>query len=123
MPLYFTFVKDIKDGQMRMVEIDRHLRIGGKEFRQQGRVVQHAEGDGCGQPHQPARHRCLRQCGVLDCFALGEDVRGASRRDVRLMSRASSRASILLTAFETVALESLSSAAAPAKERSSTTLA
>jgi hypothetical protein len=47
----------------------------------------------------------------------------ANRRDVRLMSRAPSRASILLTAFETVALESLSSAAAPAKERSSTTLA
>ena len=39
------------------------------------------------------------------------------------MSRAPSRASILLTAFETVALESFSSAAAPAKERSSTTLA
>ena len=34
------------------------------------------------------------------------------------MSRAPSRASILLTAFETVAFESFSSAAAPAKERS-----
>jgi hypothetical protein len=40
-----------------------------------------------------------------------------------LISRAPSRASIRLTAFETVALESFSSAAAPAKERVSTTLA
>ena len=39
------------------------------------------------------------------------------------MSRAPSRASILLTAFETVALESFSSAAAPAKEWDSTILA
>ena len=39
------------------------------------------------------------------------------------MSRAPSRFSILLTALETVALESFSSAAAPAKERISTTLA
>ena len=45
------------------------------------------------------------------------------RRDVRLISRAPKRASILLTAFETVALESFSSVAAPAKERASTTLA
>jgi hypothetical protein len=39
------------------------------------------------------------------------------------MSRAPSRRSILLTALETVALDSFNSAAAPAKERSSTTLA
>ena len=39
------------------------------------------------------------------------------------MSRAPSRASIRLTALETVALDSFSSAAAPAKERSSMTLA
>ncbi len=39
------------------------------------------------------------------------------------MSRAPSRASILLTALETVAFERLSSAAAPAKERISTTFA
>jgi hypothetical protein len=45
------------------------------------------------------------------------------RRDVRLMSRAPSRASILLMAFEIAALESFSSAAGPAKERPSTTLA
>jgi hypothetical protein len=42
---------------------------------------------------------------------------------VRAAATCGSRASILLTAFETVALESFSSAAAPAKERSSTTLA
>ena len=47
----------------------------------------------------------------------------AKRRDVRLMSRVPNLASILLTALETVALESFSSAAAPAKERISTTLA
>jgi hypothetical protein len=47
----------------------------------------------------------------------------ASRRDVRLMSRAPSRFSSLLTALETVPFESFSSAAAPAKERISTTLA
>jgi hypothetical protein len=47
----------------------------------------------------------------------------ASRRDVRLSSRAPSLASSLLTAFETVALESFSSVAAAAKERVSTTLA
>jgi hypothetical protein len=39
------------------------------------------------------------------------------------MSRAPSRFSILLTALETVALESFSSAVAPANERISTTLA
>ena len=60
------------------VEIDRYLRIGGKEFRQQGRDVQQPEGHGCCQPHQPARHRCLRQRGVFGCFALSEDVRGAA---------------------------------------------
>jgi hypothetical protein len=42
---------------------------------------------------------------------------------VRLISRAPSRASSLLTAFETVALESFSSAAAWLKERNSTTFA
>src|SRR5882762_3634107 len=47
----------------------------------------------------------------------------AKRRDERLISRPPSRASILLTALETVAFESLSSAAAPAKERISTTFA
>jgi hypothetical protein len=42
---------------------------------------------------------------------------------VRTIKRAPSRDSILLTAFDTVALESLSSAAASAKERHSATLA
>ena len=60
---------------LAQVEIDGYLGITGKEFRQQGRQVEHPEGHGCGQPHQPARHRCSRQCGVLGCFALGENVR------------------------------------------------
>src|SRR5258708_2203406 len=47
----------------------------------------------------------------------------AIRRDVRLNNRVLSFASTLLTAFETVALESFSSAAAAAKERVSATFA
>src|SRR5260370_19981608 len=47
----------------------------------------------------------------------------AIRRDVRLNNRVLSFASTLLTAFETVALDSFSSAAAPAKERVSATFA
>jgi len=61
------------------------------------------------------------------CAARLESCRPASvnaiRRDVRLNSRAPSLASTLLTAFETVALESFNSSAAAAKERISTTLA
>ena len=57
------------------VEIDRYLRKGGKEFRQQRRHMQQPERHGCCQPHQPTRHRCLRPCGVFGCFALSEDVR------------------------------------------------
>ena len=59
-----------------------------------------------------------RMCAARPASCLPASV-SASRREVPLMSRAPSRASILLTAFETVALESFSSAAAPAKERSS----
>src|SRR5690348_9016315 len=47
----------------------------------------------------------------------------AIRRDVRLNNRVFSFLSTLLTAFETVALESFSSAAAAANERVSATLA
>ena len=47
----------------------------------------------------------------------------ASRREVRLNSRAPSRASSRVTALETVAFDNASSAAAPAKERNSTTFA
>src|ERR1700722_13689616 len=84
------------------MQIDRYLRKSGEEFGQQRRNVQQPEGHGCCEPYQPARHYCLRQRGVLDCFTFG---------------------STLLTAFETVALESFSSAAAAANERISATLA
>jgi len=47
----------------------------------------------------------------------------ASRRDVRLNSRAPSRSSSRLTAFDTVALDSASSVAAAANDRNSTTFA
>jgi hypothetical protein len=61
------------------------------------------------------------------CAARTASCRPASvntkRRDVRLISRVRSRASTLLTAFETVALETFSSAAARAKERNSATFA
>src|SRR5216683_1574070 len=61
------------------------------------------------------------------CAARRESCRPASvnaiRRDVRLNKRVLSFASTLLTAFETVALESFSSAAAAAKERVSATFA
>ena len=67
------------------------------------------------RPRREYARRDLRSCRPASV--------SANRRDVRLMSRAPSLASILLTAFETVALESFSSAAALAKERSSTTLA
>jgi hypothetical protein len=61
------------------------------------------------------------------CEARSDSYRPASvnaiRRDVRLNNRVLSFASTLLTAFETVALESFSSAAAAEKERVSTTFA
>src|SRR5712671_4586300 len=61
------------------------------------------------------------------CKARSDRCRPASvnaiRRDVRLNNRVLSFASTLLTAFETVALESFSSAAAAAKERVSATFA
>ena len=47
----------------------------------------------------------------------------ASRREVRLNSRAPSRSSSRLTAFETVALDSESSVAAAANDRNYTTFA
>ena len=47
----------------------------------------------------------------------------ASRREVRLNSRAPSRCSSRLTALETVALDSASSPAAAANDRNSTTFA
>ena len=47
----------------------------------------------------------------------------ASRREVRLNSRAPSRCSSRLTAFDTVALDSASSVEADANERNSTTFA
>src|SRR5436190_4756903 len=47
----------------------------------------------------------------------------ASRREVRLNSRAPSRRSSRVTAFDTVALDSVSSAAAAANDRNSTTFA
>src|SRR5207237_9949240 len=47
----------------------------------------------------------------------------ASRREVRLNSRAPSRSSSRLTAFETVALDSASSVAAATNDRNSTTFA
>jgi hypothetical protein len=47
----------------------------------------------------------------------------ASRREVRLNSRAPSRSSSRLTAFDTVALDRASSAEAAAKDRNSTTFA
>jgi hypothetical protein len=47
----------------------------------------------------------------------------ASRREVRLNSRAPNRCSSRLTAFETVALDSASSVEAAANERNSTTFA
>src|SRR6266566_3242073 len=61
------------------------------------------------------------------CAARPANCRPASvraiRRDVRLNNRVFNFLSTLLTAFETVALESLSSAAAAANERVSATLA
>src|SRR6266481_6152544 len=61
------------------------------------------------------------------CEARSDSCRPASvnaiRRDVRLNNRVFSFLSTLLTAFETVALESFSSAAAAANERVSATLA
>jgi hypothetical protein len=52
--------------RVAQVEIDRHLRRGGKEFRQQGREVQHAERDGCGYGEVPCEGvglsaRCLER--------------------------------------------------------------
>jgi hypothetical protein len=47
----------------------------------------------------------------------------SKRRAVRMISLSPSRASILLTAFDTVAFESLSSFAATAKDRHSATFA
>src|SRR5258708_4576957 len=61
------------------------------------------------------------------CEARSDSCRPASvnaiRRDVRLNNRVLSLASTRLTAFETVALERFSSAAAAAKERASATFA
>src|SRR5260370_2826676 len=61
------------------------------------------------------------------CAARAASSRPASvntkRRDVRLISRVANRASLLLPAFEIVALDSFSSAAARAKEGDSATFA
>ena len=76
----------------------------------------------CASAASSAASPSARMCAARAVSCRPASVK-AKRRDVRLMSRVPSRASILLTALETVALESFSSAAAPAKERISTTLA
>jgi hypothetical protein len=69
---------DKVDHRIAQVEIDRHLRIGGKEFRQRWRDVQQPERHRCSEPHQSTRRRCLRQGSVLGGFALCEDVGSAA---------------------------------------------
>jgi len=63
------------------VEIDRYLRIVGKEFRQQWRDVQHSKRHRYGKAAPgPARHRRLGQCGRPSAaFALGEEGMCAAR--------------------------------------------
>jgi hypothetical protein len=76
----------------------------------------------------------LRDRGIVRACALGEDVRSPHRElssgnrqreamDVRLISRVPRRASTLLTAFETAALEMFNLTAARAKECHSATFA
>ncbi len=123
------------DLRVLQMQVDRDLRIGVEEIGQQGRDVQHPERHRRRQPHQPARRDRLGQglafrrlaFAPASAAARAASVRpasvNASRREVRLKSRAPSRASTRLTALDTVAFERSRSSAAREKDCSSATLA
>jgi hypothetical protein len=124
-------IADHVDRGVAQVQINRDLRIFGEELRQKRRKAQDAKRHRRRQPHQAADRASASSSAASPsermCAARADGCRppsvNAIRRDVRLNNHVLSFASTLLTAFETVALESLSSAAAAAKERASATFA
>jgi hypothetical protein len=128
-------VADHVDRRVAQVQIDRYLLIFGEEFRQQRGEVQDPKRHG--RAASRTRPRTADERASASSSAASPSARmftvrsdscrpagvSAIRRDVRLNNRVLSFASTLLTAFETVPLESFSSAAAAAKERVSATLA
>jgi hypothetical protein len=69
------------------MQIDRNLRVIGKELRQDRRHLFEAERHGHGEAHEPARGCRLSVGLAFGCLALGKDARGAIQEELACVGK------------------------------------